>query len=316
MAISGSGSQNDPYLVASVADISDAITAVRAKSDAGTYYIKLTTSIDGNWTKFPVLDFDDATDKFFDFDGGSTESTPLEIKNFVFDDGVLFGVNGDVIRNTTLYNFYTDDDSNGFISRIEFVDSSISCRVGSHKEILYDSIRTTRCAIWCHADAFDKNGNVAYPLCTFEKNNNSDTLVCDESDFYLKVIDYNVNNYDVPLIRGVGTISSMIDSRIQGEITNITPASMYKYPAIIEGVTPGNSVINFDMPAYSGTITSGSGTHIIPPSITSKCIINSDKIKETNYASYTGDNVIPVTDTEMHSASQLTTKGFPVYDIS
>ena len=312
MAISGTGAQNDPYLVASVSDISDAITAVRAKTDAGTYYIKLTASIDGSWSKFPVLDFDDTTTKFFDFDGGSTDSTPKTITNFVFDDGVLFGVNGDIIRNTTLYNFYTDDDSNGYIKGVESINSSLSCRVDSHKVAQLDGIKMTRSAFWSYVENYD----TAEPLVKFRESSatpGSDDN-SNECDYMLKVVNVNHSSSLVKLFSDPGLATVGVDSRIQGHITNITPSTIARYPAICDGNTYfENSVINFDMPAYSGTV-SGNATDIVP--VGSTGIINSDKILETTYCNYTMNNLIAVTDTEMHSASQLTAKGFPVYDIT
>ena len=311
MAISGSGSQNDPYLVASVSDISDAITAVRNKSDAGTYYIKLTASIDGNWTKFPVLDFDNTTTKFFDFDGGSTESTPLEIKNFVFDDGVLFGVNGDVIRNCTLYNFYTDDDSNGFIKNVESINSSLSCRVGSHKAVDLSQIRMTRSSFWYMCDDFDAN----QPVVLFRDSSMTPGSEDNSNECDYMILVTNMNATQASIFASTSMIPTIgVDTRFQGHITNITPDTITNYPALSSEASFENSVINFEMPAYSGTVSSGNATDIIP--VGSTGIINTDLVHESTYCNTTMNNLIKVTNLEIVDADTLTNKGFPVYDIT
>lgn len=310
MAITGDGSQATPYLVASVSDISDAITAVRAKSEAGTYYIKLTASIDGGWAEFPVLDFDDSTTKFFEFDGGSKDSTPKEIKNFVFPNGVLFGVEGDVIKNTTMYNFYTDDDTNGYIKNIEAVDSSISSKIASHNAITADNVKFTRTAFWCGVDDYDVNLPVLkFRAATATPGSEDNSNECD-----YKILVENMNATEAVIIDAYGSVPSIAeDSRFQGGITTITPDSITKYPALCGNIYPDNAVINYDFPAYSGTVT-GSTTALVPAGSTG--VINTTKILDTTHTSYSGVGLIPVTDTEMHSATDLTNKGFTVYDIT
>lgn len=313
MAISGDGSQATPYLVNTVAEISEAITAVRAKSSAGTYYIKLNATIDGGWGEFPVLDFDDGTTKFFEFDCGSKDDTPKEIKNFLFPDGVLFGVEGDVIKNATFYNFYTDDDTNGYISGVEAVNSSLSCRVNSHKEPCLNDIRLTRSAFWCGVDNYDSDKPVVnFRQATATSGSEDNSNECD----YKVVID-KMNATEAVIFDGPGAIPTIAeDSRFQGGITSITPASITAYPALCgTNVAVENSVINYDFPLYSGSV-SGSATYLVPAGSTG--VINTTKILDTTHTTYTtgANGMIAATDTEMHSASDLTTKGFPVYDIT
>jgi hypothetical protein len=74
-----------------------------------------------------------------------------------------------------------------------------------------------------------------------------------------------------------------------------------------------NSVVNMELPDYTGTVSS-SPTTIIGTGTTG--VINSDLIHDANDADYSMLNLIDVTDSEMHSAADLTDKGFPVYVIS
>jgi hypothetical protein len=311
MAISGTGTQNDPYLVSTVAEIASAISAIRAKTDDGTYYMRLTANIDGMWSKFPVIEYNATTTKFFDFD-----CRGYEIKNFTFEDGVLFGVLGDVIRNCTLYNFYSDDDSEGYIDGIKFVNSSLSCRMGNHVNTTLKNVIMTRCAFWCAIDDYDDS----YPVINFIEGPDgpSGDDSCDENDIMLIIENYNTTEGTLISYSGAGSIflpAQGKDTRVQGHITAITPATITKYPAISgSSISFRNSVINFDMPAYSGMVSSGAATNIVPTDSTG--IINSDKILETTYCNYTMAGLIAVTNEEIVDADALTTKGFPVYDIT
>lgn len=313
MAISGDGSQATPYLVNTVAEISEAITAVRAKSSAGTYYIKLNATIDGGWSEFPVLDFDDSTTKFFEFDGGSKDDTPKEIRNFLFPNGVLFGVNGDVIKNATIYNFYTDDDTNGYISGVESINSSLSARVDSHKAAVLDDIRMTRSSFWCAIDNYDTDEPVVrFRQATATAGSEDNSNECD-----YKIPIANMNATEAVIFDGPGAIPTVAeDSRFQGGIESITPSSITAYPALCgANVAIDNSVVNYDFPLYSGSV-SGSATYLVPAGSTG--VINTTKILDTTHTTYTtgASGMIAASDTEMHSASDLTTKGFPVYDIT
>lgn len=314
MAISGSGTQNSPYLVSTIAEIIEAFGECRDQETAGTYYVKLANDIDGDWAEWSSdIDFHSDTDRLIDFDLDGHS-----IKNFMLASRIGCMAK-DTFRNGKIYNLYSDRMTNYILSRIKFVDMSLSAFIGDCKSTLFDGCEYSRTALWLRIkESNAQSGYSNHPILTFNDYSISDTdgpYQFNESD--VKVVVDNVNTAKFCIFEANGPSSPIIGEkcRIQGEIKAITPGSITEYPAIMSSdVASENSVINFSMPAYSGTVTSGEATTIIGVGTTG--IINSDLISEETYADYTMLNLIPVTDEEMHSAIDLTAKGFEVYDIN
>ena len=308
MAITGDGSQSTPYLVSTIEEIAEAFTACRAKTTAGTYYVKLNANIDGGWKELETLDYSTNTnDIVIDFNLNSKY-----IRNFICNE-CAFKMDKDIFRNGQLYNFYTDTCEEAVWDTIDFVDASVSNYIKTLDEPAYDACRFVRSAIWgtvddCNADEYVKFR--AYSVGDTDGDNQFE-----ESDS--KIIIKNLNNTEFSVFEAADSSSMVVgvDSRFQGEIQNITPATITSYPAWLSSyVASENSVFNFEMPVYSGTISGASSTTVVGAGSTG--VINTDLLHDTTHSDATMNNLIKVTDTQMHSASELNRLGFEVYDIS
>ena len=306
MALSGTGTLADPYMVSTLSEISDAFTACRAKSSAGTYYVKLADDIDGRWSNWPdTISFDTADGKIIDFDMDGNS-----IINYIANRK-MFEMDGDIFRNGAIYNIYSERCSAGLISGIKVVDESLSAYIKNFTATVLEECSFERGGFWFKIE----NYNVAEPVVTFrpyEVSDENGPYQFEETDCKINVA--NVNTATCVLFDNIQQIAGDV-SRIQGDITNITLDEITSYPAISgSSVAFVDSVTNFDMPDYEGTVTSGTATVIVGAGTTG--IINSDKIDESTYASYTMVGLIPVTDAEIIDSATLTLKGFPVYDVT
>ena len=311
MAVTGQGTEESPYLVRNHDEIGEAFELVKEDTGSGTRYIELVNHIDGNWGTWTSLsayvrsnqctiDFNLANHYIRNFKIGGY-GTALEMKN------------GDVIRNGQIYNFNCDRGSN-FLRFMELNKVSASFLTKDLSSRALDAVKIKKSAVWIKA-----NKMVAgYSPMIIQFPVGVDSI--DESD--VKII---IDELDLSSASGSGFVifesfspSNPIvgeNCRISGEIGSITGSTIPSYPAIASSsVAFEDSVISFEMPAYSGTVSSGQATTIVAPGTTG--VINSTLIHESTYAEYTMLNLIPVTNTEIYSADDLTQKGFTTYDIS
>lgn len=314
MSVTGSGTQVSPYLVSTVQDIDMAFQMCRSKESAGTYYVKLTANIDGRWGEWPLdVDYHSDSDRIidFDFDGHY-------IRGFKSPDR-MFAMAKDTFRNGTIYNIFRESGSTSYLmSKIKFKRMSVSAYLKESKSEILSGCEYKQTAVWLKVEDYNaQNGYQYHPLLTFNGYSLSDQdgpYQLDENDMMF-LID-RVNTPVCVLLQANSSTSPIIgeNCRIQGKITDITPAAITSYPEIMTSdVAVENSVVNMELPNYTGTVSS-SPTTIIGTGTTG--VINSDLVHDADDANYTMLNLIPVTDTEMHSAADLTDKGFPVYDIS
>ena len=308
MAITGDGSQSTPYLVSTIDEIAEAFTACRAKTTAGTYYVKLNADIDGGWTERETLDYSTNTNNIIiDFNLNSKY-----IRNFICNE-CAFKMDKDIFRNGQLYNFYTDSSEEAIWDTIDFVETSVSNYIKTLDEPAYDGCRFVRSAVWGTVD--DCNADCYVKFREYSVGETGGDNQFEESDS--KVTIKNLNSTEFSVFEAADSSSMVVgvDSRYQGEIQNITPNTIVTYPAWLSSyVASENSVFNFEMPTYSGTISGSSTTTVVGASSTG--VINTDLLHDTTHSSATMNNLIKVTDTQMHSASELNRLGFEVYDIS
>ena len=314
MSVTGSGTQVSPYLVSTVQDIDMAFQMCRSKESAGTYYVKLTANIDGRWGEWPLdVDYHSDSDRMidFDFDGHY-------IRGFKSPDR-MFAMAKDTFRNGTIYNIFRESGSTSYLmSKIKFKRMSVSAYLKESKSEILTGCEYKQTAVWLKVEDYNaQNGYQYHPLLTFNGYSLSDQdgpYQLDENDMMF-LID-RVNTPVCVIMQANSPTSPIIgeNCRIQGKITDITPAAITSYPAIMTSdVAVENSVVNMELPNYTGTVSS-SPTTIIGTGTTG--VINSDLVHDADDANYTMLNLIAVTDAEMHSSADLTDKGFPVYDIS
>lgn len=314
MSVTGSGTQVSPYLVSTVQDIDMAFQMCRSKESAGTYYVKLTANIDGRWGEWPLdVDYHSDSDRMidFDFDGHY-------IRGFKSPDR-MFAMAKDTFRNGTIYNIFRESGSTSYLmSKIKFKRMSVSAYLKESKSEILTGCEYKQTAVWLKVEDYNaQNGYQYHPLLTFNGYSLSDQdgpYQLDENDMMF-LID-RVNTPVCVLMQANSPTSPIIgeNCRIQGKITDITPATITSYPEIMTSdVAVENSVVNMELPNYTGTVSS-SPTTIIGTGTTG--VINSDLVHDADDANYTMLNLIAVTDAEMHSSADLTDKGFPVYDIS
>lgn len=314
MSVTGSGTQESPYLVSTVQDIDMAFQMCRSKESAGTYYVKLTANIDGLWGEWPLdVDYHSDSDRMidFDFDGHY-------IRGFKSPDR-MFAMAKDTFRNGTIYNIFRESGSTSYLmSKIKFKRMSVSAYLKESKSEILTGCEYKQTAVWLKVEDYNaQNGYQYHPLLTFNGYSLSDQdgpYQLDETDMMF-LID-RVNTPVCNILQANSPTSPIIgeNCRIQGKITDITPAAITSYPAIMTSdVAVENSVVNMKLPNYTGTVSS-SPTTIIGTGTTG--VINSDLVHDADDADYSMLNLIAVTDAEMHSSADLTDKGFPVYDIS
>lgn len=314
MSVTGSGTQVSPYLVSTVQDIDMAFQMCRSKESAGTYYVKLTANIDGRWGEWPLdVDYHSDSDRVidFDFDGHY-------IRGFKSPDR-MFAMAKDTFRNGTIYNIFRESGSTSYLmSKIKFKRMSVSAYLKESKSEILSGCEYKQTAVWLKVEDYNaQNGYQYHPLLTFNGYSLSDQdgpYQLDENDMMF-LID-RVNTPVCVILEANSPTSPIIgeNCRIQGKITDITPAAITSYPAIMTSdVATENSVVNMELPNYTGTVSS-SPTTIIGTGTTG--VINSDLIHDADDANYSMLNLIDVTDAQMHNADDLTDLGFEVYVVS
>lgn len=311
MSVTGSGTQESPYLVSTVQDIDMAFQMCRSKGSAGTYYVKLTVNIDGQWSEWPLdVDYHTDSDRMIDFDLDGHY-----IRGFKSPDR-MFAMAKDTFRNGLIYNIFRESGSTSYLmSKIKFNRMSVSAYLKESKSEILTGCEYKQTAVWLKVEDYNaQNGYQYHPLLTFNGYSASDQdgpYQLDENDI-LFLID-RVNTPVCVLMQANSPTSPIIgeNCRIQGEIADITPAAITSYPAIMSSdVAVENSVVNIELPDYTGTVSS-SPTTIIGTGTTG--VINSDLIHDADDADYSMLNLIDVTDAQMHNADDLTDLGFEVY---
>lgn len=311
MSVTGSGTQESPYLVSTVQDIDMAFQMCRSKGSAGTYFVKLTANIDGQWSEWPLdVDYHSDSDRMIDFDLDGHY-----IRGFKSPDR-MFAMAKDTFRNGQIYNIFRESGSTSYLmSKIKFNRMSVSAYLKESKSEILTGCEYKQTAVWLKVEDYNAQSGYQYhPLLTFSGYSASDQdgpYQLGENDMMF-LID-RVNTPVCVLLQANSPTSPIIgeNCRIQGEITDITPAAITSYPAIMTSdVAVENSVVNIELPDYTGTVSS-SPTTIIGTGTTG--VINSDLIHDADDADYSMLNLIDVTDAQMHNADDLTDLGFEVY---
>lgn len=311
MSVTGSGTQESPYLVSTVQDIDMAFQMCRSKGSAGTYYVKLTANIDGQWSEWPLdVDYHSDSDRMIEFDLDGHY-----IRGFKSPDR-MFAMAKDTFRNGQIYNIFRESGSTSYLmSKIKFKRMSVSAYLKESKSEILTECEYKQTAVWLKVEDYNAQSGYQYhPLLTFSGYSASDQdgpYQLGENDMMF-LID-RVNTPVCVLLQANSPTSPIIgeNCRIQGEITDITPAAITSYPAIMTSdVAVENSVVNIELPDYTGTVSS-SPTTIIGTGTTG--VINSDLIHDADDADYSMLNLIDVTDAQMHNADDLTDLGFEVY---
>lgn len=311
MSVTGTGAQADPYLVSTVQDIDMAFQMCRSKGSAGTYFVKLTANIDGQWSEWPLdVDYHSDSDRMIEFDLDGHY-----IRGFKSPDR-MFAMAKDTFRNGQIYNIFRESGSTSYLmSKIKFNRMSVSAYLKESKSEILTECEYKQTAVWLKVEDYNAQSGYQYhPLLTFSGYSASDQdgpYQLGENDMMF-LID-RVNTPVCVLLQANSPTSPIIgeNCRIQGEITDITPAAITSYPAIMTSdVAVENSVVNIELPDYTGTVSS-SPTTIIGTGTTG--VINSDLIHDADDADYSMLNLIDVTDAQMHNADDLTDLGFEVY---
>lgn len=311
MSVTGTGTQADPYLVSTVQDIDMAFQMCRSKGSAGTYYVKLTANIDGQWSEWPLdVDYHSDSDRMIEFDLDGHY-----IRGFKSPDR-MFAMAKDTFRNGQIYNIFRESGSTScLMSKIKFNRMSVSAYLKESKSEILTECEYKQTAVWLKVEDYNAQSGYQYhPLLTFSGYSASDQdgpYQLNETDMMF-LID-RVNTPVCNILQANSPTSPIIgeNCRIQGEITDITPAAITSYPAIMTSdVAVENSVVNIELPDYTGTVSS-SPTTIIGTGTTG--VINSDLVHDADDADYSMLNLIDVTDAQMHNADDLTDLGFEVY---
>lgn len=294
MAITGSGTQLDPYIVSTLSDL-QALPDLVNTGALSKYYAELAGNIDGK-NKLAWQTFSITTSSDFDFD-----LKGYSIKNFITSNP-LFSFNRDganstgnhLLHNGNILNIKSEvfrPDGNIFCGG-EYEDLSISVYAPFHWMELLGKIRkTNRCAINILVDRWNGSYSDAAFIGFLPRATDTDNKRCNLCD--IKIVIKNV--IDSPQMSEAQTralrmfrdqryesLSSTIvkNCRIQGEIQTLANAALNQYPMFSNYIVLENCVVSYGLPVYTGVGTVIDST-VMPPASTG--VVNASLVSDFDH---------------------------------
>lgn len=277
MAITGSGTEQDPYLVATYQDIAEAVG--RVNSGAGNY-IKLTADINCN-------DYGDAFEWeglgmsynsrwfYFDLDGHTIKNVKVKT-NSLF----MLGYQNDhnTIRNGKLLNVFLSGATE-FVSRVNLEKLSISLDftgMSSNGNVFDSMVSIKECAIYV------QSGSSVSRLINFTNNS---TKNFENSDILMNVQKFTdrmiISAYtDGIRLRGnmadFGSMAPSYNCKYYNSVCNIAVGGTSPRQQIIYGGSPQTCIENCQITGLDPTSVS-----VIP--VNSEEIINGDALRAKSF---------------------------------
>lgn len=282
MAITGTGTQADPWIVHNYDEIKDVL---QNKLDSNTY-AKLANDIDCNdygdsweWETITLR-----ANWVFEFDlGGHT------IKNIMIKSGnsLFYGKSTvNVIRNGKILNVFNNDGESVIAGNgLTLKDISMSINGTGLTNYAFNYTKFQNCATY-----FKSNKLLSY----FYNHNTSTSEMVKNSDFYFEIGDMNYKN----LFCNVSSVGLIDSCRFRGKIGGNKDYGWLHYYAV------NNSVIEIDT-------TESTGYNSATMNISQGTIINTDICSETQ----TGTQLIKCTTAQMRDADYLNSIGFTVVKV-
>lgn len=291
MAITGSGTQGDPWIVHNYSEIKNCIGNM---DSSAKYYVKLANDIDCNdygstfeWETVGVLNSYVQYD--FDLDGHTIKNFKVKSNNQVFRFG---GNQASTVKNGKILNVYLGN-SKGFMPDYigsvyefsSFENLSISINTGSGIERGYDVFYRTKikeCAIYIEG---------ALPDSTTILSTHNAGATVEDSDFMFNV------SYAKSIEEFASGTGNVKRCRFRGTIANTSGDYLLRGGAE-NSVIDLNTAVHYS--AYSDFTTNNS------------TVINKTKAYNMSYF----QNMIQVTSAEIINGDALRAKGFEVVNVS
>lgn len=304
MAITGTGTEQDPWVVHSYDEIKSCIASIDAGTSYGPYYLELANDIDCNdygadFTWETVNHTNGSVKWEFDLKGHTIKNVLIKTgSHLMFKGGTTGGVHNCYIRNGKILNAFSQD-ANGFFQAVAFENVSFSGNASM--------LRTDRCFTGCgftnSAVYVESYGLGSSNKCIF----GSSTTKIDNSDIMIKIENCN-RTAPVVINRGTNENVSCSNSRIRGYITgNATITSTTS--RIITNIPVTNCVIDLVVNGYE--LSGINATQAIQDSPTT--VINDGAILPWMTV---GTTIAAPSGEAMRSASSLNALGFTVVPVT
>ena len=281
MAITGTGTKADPWIVHNYDEIKD----VLQNKISNNTYAKLANDIDCNeygdtweWETITL-----GANWVFEFDlGGHT------IKNIMIKSGnsLFYGKSTvNVIRNGKILNVFNNDGESVIAGNgLTLKDISMSINGTGLTNYAFNYTKFQNCATYFKSNKF---------LSPFYNHNTSTSEMVKNSDFYFEIGDMNYKN----LFNNVSSVGLIDNCRFRGKIGGNKDNGWLHYYAV------NNSVIEIDTTESTGTT---------PPTMNPSrgTIINTDICSADSVHGLT-----PCTTAQMRDADYLNSIGFTVVKV-
>lgn len=292
MAITGSGTQADPWIVQNYSDLSSVFGSI---SLGYGNYLKLGNDIDCN-DYGSSFEWETLTSKYstrwfdFDLDGHAIKNIKVATNNYMFTTGGGSRCN---IKNGKILNVFLSE-SNGLAScagELYFTNLSISTNVTGVKSYLTNRAFFENCALYAE-------GAMQYMLCM---NYNEQLPLFKNCDIKLAIDNLNEKRIFGKDTNFGGSSIGLDNCRIQGYVKGATASN-----CVVGMCSMVNSVCDLDMlqTTHSGIINAfgvgGTG------------VCNKDKLAAGIAA---GGNITEVTSQEIITGADLRAEGFTVVNV-
>lgn len=301
MAITGTGTQEDPWIVHSYAEIKSCIAGI---DTSGPYYLELANDINCNdygadFTWETVKHSSGSTKWEFDLKGHTIKNVLINGNNSMFQGGTSSGNYNCYIRNGKILNVFLQD-ANEFFRAMAFENVSFSGNASSlRNNACFAGCGFTNSAIYVESSALGGANKMIF---------GTSPVRIDNSDIKLKI--ENCSRIGTVVFhRGTNETISCSNSRITGYITgNATITSTTS--RIITNISPTNCVIDLVVNGYelSDSISSTVAIADSPTTVINDGAILPWMTVGTTIAAPSGE--------AMRSSSALNALGFTVVPVT
>lgn len=305
MAITGSGTEQDPWIVHSYDEIKSCIASITASSPYDPYYLELANDINCNdygadFTWETVKHTNGSVKWEFDLKGHTIKNVLIKTGNYLmFQGGTTGGNHNCYIRNGKILNVFVQD-ADGFFKSMAFENVSFSGNASMLRtDRCFSSCSFTNSAIYVESSNLGSSSKRIF--------GNTSTKI-DNSDIMLKIENCACTGSFV-FYRGTNETVTCSNSRLRGYITgNATITSTTSH--IITNISPTNCVIDLVVNGYelSESISSTPAISDSPTTVINDGAILPWMTVGTTIAAPSGE--------AMRSSSALNALGFTVVPVT
>ena len=283
MAITGQGTQKDPWIVHNYEEIKSAYLKTNGNSKL---YIKLENDIDCNdygdvWEWETISPYTISCDYIFDLNGHTIKNIMIKSGNALFEGKT----NSSIIHNGKILNVFNNDGESVIAGNgLTLKDISMSINGTGLTNYAFNYTKFQNCATYFKSNKL---------LSPFYNHNTGTSEMVKNSDFYFEIGDMNYKN----LFHNVSSVGLIDNCRFRGKIGGNKDNGWLHYHAV------NNSVIEIDTTESTGTT---------PPTMnpSQRTIINTDICSADSVQGLTA-----CTTAQMRDADYLNSIGFTVVKV-